>query len=36
MGVGVIGRDHMGQILATYCDVKPYVIELEVAEAWAA
>jgi hypothetical protein len=32
MGIGVIGRNHLGQVLAAYCDTKPFV----TAEAWGA
>lgn len=36
MGIGIIGRDHTGQVLATYCDTKSYVQDSAATEAWAA
>jgi hypothetical protein len=36
MGIGVIGRNHLGQVLAAYCDTKPFVKDPASAEAWGA
>lgn len=36
MGVGIIGRDYLGQVLAVFCDTEPFIQEPVVAEAWAA